>query len=107
MAGPVAQIHVDPSINTIVLPVRHERGAFAEPTTVTITLDGRLVDTMTLNDGVWRYSTVQLRGQPVPRLTGMHEIRIQIPHAWVPAKVAPGSMDPRTLGLQIGEPVIQ
>jgi hypothetical protein len=62
---------------------------------------------MTLNDGVWRYSTVQLRGQPVPRLTGMQKIRIQIPYAWVPAKVAPRLMDPRTLGLQIGEPVMR
>jgi len=32
----------------------------------------------------------------------MHRIRVSIDHAWVPAKIIPGSGDGRTLGLQIG-----
>lgn len=107
MAGATARIHIDPAVNSVVIPVRHERGAFAEPTTVTIRLNGRVVDSMMLDDGVWRYSTVVLRGQPVPWLTGMHKILVEIPHPWVPSQIVPGSGDGRTLGLQIGEPVLR
>ena len=52
-------------------------------------------------------STVPLRAGDVPRLSGMHRIRITIDHAWRPSEVIPGSTDERLLGLQIGELVVR
>jgi hypothetical protein len=106
MRLPHAVIHVMPGAQSLVIPLRHERGAFGEPARVSISVNGRVVDRMVLDDGTWRYSTVPLRGQ-LPRFARTHEVAIEIPRVWVPADVIPGSADPRPLGLQVGVPVVR
>jgi hypothetical protein len=102
MAGPTVDLFSRRGTRMVSIPVRHERGAFGEPAHLVITADGaRVVDVM-LDDGRWRRFDVPLRQRATLGLAGTHRIRIVLDHAWVPAKVIPGSNDGRTLGLQIG-----
>jgi len=103
MRQPRAEMHVTSAASAVTIPIRHERGAFGEPAHVTISLNGRVVDTMAIDDGEWKHSRISLRGLKTPALARMHRITIEIPHAWVPARVIPASTDERVLGLQIGE----
>ena len=102
MAGATADVFARRGTRLVSFPVRHERGAFAEPAHVVVTADGARVIDATLDDGRWRTFDVALRQRAPIGLAGMHHIRIVLDHAWVPAKIIPGSGDGRTLGLQIG-----
>lgn len=101
MSQPAAEILVLKPARAVTIPLRHEIGAFREPASVAISLDGRRVDELRLDDGDWRYSTIRLPatrgGRQAPR------IRISLDHVWHPARIIPNSNDPRALGLQIGE----
>lgn len=102
MAGPTVDLFARRGTRLVSVPVRHERGAFGEPAHVVITADGARVTDVILNDGQWRRFDIVLRQRGSIGLAGMHHIQIRLDHAWVPAKVIPGSHDGRTLGLQIG-----
>ena len=67
-----------------------------------VTVNGRFVQEMTLDDDRWHAVYVNLRPRNVPLIGRMHRVQIAIPRTWVPAKVLPGSTDTRTLGLQVG-----
>lgn len=105
MSQPTAEILVLKRARAVTVPLRHEIGAFLEPASVAITLDGRPVDRLRLDDGNWRPSTIRLPiaggGWRAPR------IRISLDHVWYPARIIPSSNDPRALGLQIGEIALQ
>ena len=105
--GPRAEIHVRASARSVTIPLRHPIEAFREPTRALIVADGRPADDLALVTPEWRMSTVPLRAVDVPRMSGMHRIRITIDHAWRPSEVIPGSTDERLLGLQIGELVVR
>ena len=107
MSGPRAEIHVRASARSVTIPLRHPIEAFREPTRARIEADGRPADDLALVTPEWRMSTLPLRAADVPRLSGMHRIRITIDHAWRPSEVIPGSTDERVLGLQIGELVVR
>jgi hypothetical protein len=102
MAGPTADIFVRRGTRLVTFAARHERGAFREPAHVRIDADGRLVTDTVLDDGRWHEFAIPLRQRAWTGLGGMHHIRLALDHAWIPAKVIPGSGDGRTLGLQIG-----
>jgi hypothetical protein len=102
MAGPQADIFIRRGMRLVSFPIRHERGAFGEAARVRIEADGRVVSDMTLDDGRWHRIDVSLRRRAWTGLTGMHRITVALDHAWIPAKVIPGSGDRRLLGLQIG-----
>jgi hypothetical protein len=102
MAGPQADIFIRRGMRLVSFPIRHERGAFGEAARVRIEADGRVVSDMTLEDGRWHRIDVSLRRRAWTGLTGMHRITVALDHAWIPAKVIPGSGDGRLLGLQIG-----
>jgi hypothetical protein len=86
----------------VIVPLRHEAGAFKEPARADVRADGVAIDSVLLRDGEWRVSRIPLRRDRVPPLTRMHRIGISIDHAWIPSEVFPGSSDTRVLGLQIG-----
>jgi hypothetical protein len=101
MSGPVADVLVFRPVRSVIIPLRHDRGAFREPTTATIEVGRRTADEIRFETSDWRQSSIAL-----PRAGGPHRpvrIRISIDHAWVPARIIPHSTDSRTLGLQIGE----
>lgn len=102
MAGPRAEIYVSRNKRLVTIPLRHEIGAFREPTQVRIKADGRSVMALTLRDGDWHRVDLVVRPREASRLRGMHRVEVEIDHAWVPAEIIPGSTDTRTLGLQIG-----
>ena len=102
MSQPRAEIHVMSSARSIVIPIRHDAGAFQEPTRAVIESDGTRIDSLDLRDAEWHVSQVPFRSRDLPLFARMHRIVIAIPHAWVPARTIPGSNDERTLGLQIG-----
>jgi hypothetical protein len=107
MSGPRTDVYVNAGAAMIELPLRHEIGAFGEPATAVIEVDGRVLDRITFSNGDWRVSSLRLRPAEVPRLRGMHLVVVRLDHAWVPARVIRGSHDARTLGLQVGEIVIR
>ena len=103
MSGPVAEIDVTATARRIVMPIRHEAGAFQEPAHLTVEVDGRTLDTIEMRTGDWHISDLTLRPADVPRLRRMHRVVLYLDHAWVPARIIEGSGDERTLGVQIGE----
>jgi hypothetical protein len=102
MASPTAQVFARRGTRLVSFSARHERGAFGEPAHVRIDADGQTVADTVFDDGKWHRFDIALRQHASVGLSGMHRIRIQLDHAWVPAKIIPGSGDGRTLGLQIG-----
>ncbi len=102
MAGATADVFVRRGTRLVSFSARHERGAFREPAHVRIEADGRTVTDTMLDDGRWHRFDIPLPQRAWMGLSGMHRIRVSIDHAWVPAKIIPGSGDGRTLGLQIG-----
>ena len=101
MSGPVADLLVFRPGRTLIVPLRHDRGAFREPAIATIVVGRRTADEIRFENSDWRRSTIVLPDTGSPRRPA--RIRISIDHAWVPSRVIPGSTDSRTLGLQIGE----
>jgi hypothetical protein len=102
MAGPVADLFVGRGTRLASFPLRHERGAFGEPAHVRVEADGQLAAETVLDDGQWHRIDVVLRHARTGA-GGMHRIRIRLDHAWIPARIIPGSRDGRTLGLQVGD----
>jgi hypothetical protein len=103
MSGNRTTVVVRASARELIIPLRHEAGAFGGPASVQVTLDGRPADALLLRDGGWTASRISL-GQPRRSdARRMRRVVIRIERAWVPARVIPGSTDTRTLGLQIGE----
>ena len=98
-----AEIQVRASARSVSIPLRHPIEAFREPTRARVEADRRPADDLALTTPDWRVSTLPLRPADVPRVSGMHRIRITIDHAWRPSDVIPGSTDERVLALQIGE----
>ena len=102
MSQTTTDIYIRPTIRVVTVPLRLERGAFGEAARVRVTVNGRFVQEMTLDDDRWHAVYVNLRPRNVPLIGRMHRVQIAIPRTWVPAKVLPGSTDTRTLGLQVG-----
>jgi hypothetical protein len=102
MSGPRSDVFVREGTRLVTFSARHERGAFAEPAHVQIEADGQTVAGTIVDDGQWHRFDIALRQHVWTGLSAMHHIRISLDHAWVPAKVIPGSGDFRTLGLQLG-----
>jgi hypothetical protein len=102
MAGPTSDVFVRQGTRLVTLSARHERGAFAEAAHLRIEADRRLVTDTVLDDGRWYRFDIALRQRAWTGVSGMHHVRVRLDHAWIPAKVIPGSGDNRTLGLQIG-----
>jgi Dolichyl-phosphate-mannose-protein mannosyltransferase len=102
-----AEIQVRASARMVTIPLRHPIEAFREPTRAHIEVDGRRADDLALTTPEWRMSTLPLRPSDVPRLSGMHRVRISIDHAWRPSEIIPQSTDERMLALQIGELAIR
>lgn len=107
MNGKTLELHVHPAARSIIVPLRHEIGAFREPVRVRIEADGRRVDELMMASDEWRHSTIALRRADVPRLRRMRRIRIEIDKAWRPSEIIPGSNDGRLLGLQVGTPIVR
>jgi hypothetical protein len=107
MSAARTEINVNADATMIELPLRHEIGAFGEPATAVIEVNGRVLDRVTFSNDDWRLSSLRLRPAEAPWLRGMHRVVIRLDHAWVPASVIPGSHDARTLGLQVGEIVVR
>lgn len=102
MAGTGADLFVNRSKRMASFAVRHEIGAFREAAAVRLTADGGSAQILSLSDDAWHTVNVVLRPRDTPWIGGMHRVRIELDHAWVPASIIPGSSDTRTLGLQIG-----
>jgi len=102
MAQPSAQFYVRRDKRLLTIPLRHEIGAFREPAHLRVSVDGRVVQEITLADDSWHRVDLVLKPRDVPRLGGMHVVRLQLDHAWIPSQVVPGSTDTRTLGVQVG-----
>ena len=102
MAQPHVDLFLAAGLRHLTIPVRHDVGAFREPTSVVVAIDGEEVERLTLSDANWRVLRYALRPD-APTISRMHRLTIDVPHVWVPAKVIPGSNDGRPLGLQIGE----
>jgi hypothetical protein len=102
MNGPRVEIQVAAHARLVVIPVRHQIEALREPTRARIEADGRPVEDLLFDNSEWHMVHAALRPGDATRIGRMHRIRITIDHAWVPAKVIPGSTDGRVLGLQIG-----
>lgn len=98
-----AEIQVRANARSAMIPLRHPIGAFGERTRALIEVDGRLADDLALDTPAWRQSTLPLRPDTVPRVSGMHRVTITIDHAWRPSEIIPGSTDARLLGLWIGD----
>ena len=103
MAAARTEVLVNRRAREVVVPLRHEAGAFREPALVEVFANGRHVDTLELRDGAWRMSRVPVRSADAPRFWRMHRIALVLRRTWVPAEIIPGSADRRTLGLQIGD----
>ncbi|HEX6974237.1 MAG TPA: hypothetical protein VF147_07545 [Vicinamibacterales bacterium] len=102
MSRPRVEIFVNAKAHSLTLPLRHEAGAFREPTDAAIEVDGVQMDRIHFGDGTWHHSRIALRESSIRSLQRMHRVVVSIDHAWVPSSVVPGSGDSRTLGLQIG-----
>jgi hypothetical protein len=102
MSGPIADIFIARDKRLVMIPLRHEIGAFREPAHMRIFADGRLVSEIDLADGAWHTTSVNLKRRDASGAGRMHRVRLQIAHAWIPAQLIPGSADTRTLGLQVG-----
>ena len=98
-----AEIQVRANARSAMIPLRHSIEAFGERTRALIEVDGRLADDLALDTPAWRQSTLPLRPDTVPRVSGMHRVKITIDHAWRPSEIIPGSTDERLLGLWIGD----
>ena len=98
MARNAVEIFIFRPVRAVTIPMRHEIGAFREPTTASIELGGRRVDEIRFDSGEWRESPITIGAMRPP-----YHIVIAIDHVWYPARIIPGSNDPRALGLQIGE----
>jgi hypothetical protein len=98
MARSTVEIFIFQPVRAVTIPMRHEIGAFREPAMAWVELDGRRVDEIRFDSGEWRESTIAIGGRRAP-----HRLRVAIDHVWYPARIIPGSNDPRALGLQIGE----
>jgi hypothetical protein len=98
MARTRADIVVFRQARLIEIPLRHEIGAFRQPTSALVDLGARPADRLLLDTGAWRVSTFGLWSSAPP-----YSIRITIPQVWYPSRIIPGSNDPRALGLQIGD----
>ena len=101
MSGPAADVFVFQPARSVIIPLRHDRGAFRETAIARLEVGRRTADEIRFETSDWRQSTITLPrggapGRPV-------HIRISIDQAWVPSRVIPQSADSRTLGLQIGE----
>jgi Dolichyl-phosphate-mannose-protein mannosyltransferase len=107
MAGTRTEIYVRATARRVTIPVRHALEAFREPARVRVTANGRPVDDIAMTSTEWRLSSIVLRPSDVPRLSGMHHLRITIDRAWRPADVIPGSQDGRVLGVQLGIPDVR
>lgn len=103
MAGPRTEILVTAHARALTIPLRHAIEVFREPARVRVTVDGRVIDELTLTTPEWRVSRTGLRDVDVSPLRRMHRVVIAVDHTWRPNEVIPGSQDGRTLGLQIGE----
>lgn len=101
MSGRQADVLVFRPVRSMIIPLRHDRGAFREPATATIEVGRRTADEIRFENSDWRQSSITLAQSGRPRRPV--RIRISIDHAWVPSQVIPQSTDSRTLGLQIGE----
>jgi hypothetical protein len=82
MAGPRVQIVVRRTAREILVPLRHEAGAFGEPTEARIDVDGRRRDLLRLENGDWRMSQLPLVPHGVPRFGRMHRLSVTIDRAW-------------------------
>jgi hypothetical protein len=102
MAGPRVRIFVRPTAREILVPLRHEIGAFGGPTEARVDVDGVTQDVLRLDNGDWRMSRLALAPRRLSTLGRMHRISIAIDRWWVPAGIIPGSTDTRVLGLQVG-----
>jgi hypothetical protein len=107
MSGATADFFVRRDVRLVTIPLHHEIGAFREPARVRAVADGRIAAETVLTDGAWQPLTIALSPRATPRLGGTHHIELRIDHAWVPARVIPGSGDTRTLGLQVGPIVLR
>lgn len=103
MAGTRTDLLVTARARAITIPLRHAIEVFREPARVRVTVDGRVVDDLTLSTPEWRVSRTGLREADLSPLRRMHRVVIAIDRAWRPMEIIPGSQDGRTLGLQIGE----
>jgi hypothetical protein len=103
MSAQRTEIAIASRAREVVIPLRHEAGAFREPAFLEVVANGRRVDSLALRDGTWRMSRIALRAADAPRFWHMHRIVLTLQRSWVPARVLPGSNDTRTLGLQIGD----
>ena len=98
MARKAVEIFIFRPVRAVTIPMRHEIGAFRERTTASIELSGRRIDEIRFDSGEWRESSIMIGASRPP-----HRIVVSIDHVWYPARIIPGSNDPRALGLQIGE----
>jgi hypothetical protein len=103
MSANRTEILVAARARELLIPLRHEAGAFGEPASVEIFANGRRVDSLQLADGGWRMSRIALPPGGIRPLWRTHRVIVSIARAWVPARIIPGSTDTRVLGLQIGE----
>lgn len=103
MSGARTDILIAAGSRAIAIPLRHAIEVFREPAHVRITLDGRIVDELTMDSSAWRMSTTAVRAATATTLMRMHRVVITIDHAWRPIDIVADSHDDRTLGLQIGE----
>ena len=101
MSDRVADVLVFRPARSVLIPLRHDRGAFREPAVARIDVGRRTADEIRFDNSDWRQSTLALSEAASPRRPV--RIRISIDHAWIPSRLIPQSADSRTLGLQIGE----
>jgi hypothetical protein len=98
MARNAVQIFIFRPVRTVTIPMRHGIGAFRESATASIEVAGRRADEVRFDSGEWLESSILIGASRPP-----HRIVVSIDHVWYPARIIPGSNDPRALGLQIGE----
>ena len=103
MSSKRAELEIAASAREVTIPLRHEIGAFREPAHLMIRSDGRLVDDLTLRDGAWHMSRFAMRTADVSPLRAMHRVELLLDRVWRPQILIPGSLDTRTLGVQVGE----
>lgn len=103
MSAPRSELVLTTRARELVVPLRHQAGAFREPAFLEIVANDRRVDTLEFRDRAWRMSRIPLRAADAPRFWRAHRVVLTLPRAWVPARIIPGSNDTRTLGLQIGD----
>jgi len=76
----------------------------AGPVTVTISVDGRAQQPMTLASADWRSVSLWLPSLRLP--WRMHIVKLEVEPTWVPAKLDPRSGDQRELGIKLGPPTL-